>query len=155
MNAIVLSPPKSQAAAAILDFSGLRLELPQTEIHALENAVAMDTEETKPFSVGWVHVKEERWPVYCLGPDLNLLIVVPRERRSCVVLNTGAGYVGILCDAVTLDVEVRPEQRNNLPAAMRLPDTPVLGLVLLDEDAVASSTNAEHLVEHITRLVNL
>ena len=155
MSATLLPSPNAAAASALLEISGLRLELPQSEIQSLEMAAEIDTEETKPFSVGWVHVKQERWPVYCLSPELALLIVVPRERRSCVVLNIGAGYIGILCDTFSLDVQIAPEQRHELPVPMRMPDTPVLGLVALNETDVACATNAERLVEHVTRMVNL
>ncbi len=155
MTATLLSPPETDAAMAVLNISGLQLALHRSEIRALESAPDIDTNETKPFSVGWVQFKEERWPAYCLSQDLSLLVVVPRERRSCVVLDTGAGYIGILCDSVNLGIQFRPEQYQELPPPMRLPDTPILGLIALEGDDVACASSAEQLVEHVTRQVNL
>jgi len=147
--------PETDGEAALLDISGLRLMLPQSEMRALEAATALDTDETKPFSVGWVRLNGERWPVYCLSPELSLLVVVPKERRSCLVLGSGAGYIGILCDEFSVGVQIPPEQRHDLPPAMRMADTPIVGLAALDDDEVACITSAERLIEHIARQVNL
>jgi chemotaxis signal transduction protein len=155
MTATLLAPPESDAAMVVLNISGLRLALPQAEIRALESAPDIDTDETKPFSVGWVQFKQERWPVYCLSQDLSLLVVVPRERRSCIVLDTGAGYIGILCDSVGIREQITPVQHQELPPPMRSPDNPILGLIALSEEEIACASNAERLVEHVTRLVNL
>jgi len=155
MTATLLAPPETDAAMAVLNISGLRLALPQGEIRALESAPGIDTDETKPFSVGWVNFKQERWPVYCLSQDLSLLVIVPKERRSCIVLDTGAGYIGILCDSLGLGEQIVPEQHQELPPPMRSPETPILGLIALNEEEVACVSNAERLVEHVTRLVNL
>jgi hypothetical protein len=146
MTATLLAPPETDTAMAVLGVSGLQLALRQSEIRALESAPDLDTNETKPFSVGWVQFREERWPVYCLTQELTLLVVVPRERRSCVVLDTGAGYIGILCDSVDLGAQFIPE---------RLPDSPILGLIALEENNVACVSSAEQLVGHVTRMVNL
>ncbi len=155
MTATLLAPPETDTAMAVLTISGLQLALRQSEIRALESTPDLDTDETKPFSVGWVQFRDERWPVYCLTQDLSLLVVVPRERRSCVVLDTGAGYIGVLCDSVNLGTQFLPEQLQDLPVAMRLPDTPILGLIALEEENVACVSSAERLVEHVTRMVNL
>ncbi len=153
--ATLLAPPKTDTAMALLTISGLQLALRQSEIRALESAPDLDTDETKPFSVGWVAYNGERWPAYCLSQELTLLVVVPRERRSCVVLDTGAGYIGILCDSVNLGVQFLPEQYRDLPPPMRSPDGPILGLIALKEDEVACASSAERLVEHVIRMVNL
>jgi hypothetical protein len=155
MTATLLAPPETDAAMAVLNISGLQLALRQSEIRGLESAPGIDTDETKPFSVGWVAFGGERWPVYCLSQELSLLVVVPRERRSCVVMDTGAGYIGILCDSLNLGVQFLPEQHQELPPAMRLPDTPILGLIALEDKNVACTSSAERLVEHVTRMVNL
>ncbi len=155
MTATLLAPPETDTAMAVLNISGLQLALRQSEIRALESAPHLDTDETKPFSVGWVEFKGERWPVYCLSQELALLVVVPRERRSCVVLDTGAGYIGLLCDSINPGVQFQPEQLQELPRAMRLPDTPILGLIAVDEENTACVSSAERLIEHVTRMVNL
>lgn len=153
MNMTLLHSPETEAALMLI--SSLRLMLPQSEVRGLETAAAIDTDETKPFSVGWVRINDERWPVYCLSPELTLLLVVPKERRSCMVLNTGAGYIGILCDEFTVGEDIPLEQRRDLPPAMRIADTPILGLAALADGEVACITSAERLVEHVTRQVNL
>lgn len=152
MSATLLNPPETEAA--LMFISGLCLMLPQSEVRGLETSAAMDTEETKPYSVGWVRINEERWPVYCLSPELTLLLIAPKERRSCLVLDTGAGYIGILCDEFTVGEQIALDRQHDLPSAMRLPDTPLLGLAALADGQVACITNAERLVEHVNRQVN-
>ncbi len=155
MNSVLITQDGADGTTALLRISDLRLALPQHEICALESAGDIDTEETKPLSVGWIHFKQERWPVYCLSPELTLLVIVPKARRSCAVLDTGAGYIGLLCDEVIFGIQPTLEQQQPLPPAMHMPDSPIMGLVALDEDEVACTTNAEHLVDHLTRQVNL
>ncbi len=155
MNSILITQDGTDGTTALLSISDLRLALPQHEICALESAADIETEETKPLSVGWIHFKQERWPVYCLSPELSLLVIVPKARRSCAVLNTGAGYIGVLCDEVTFGIQPTLEQQQPLPPAMRMSDSPIVGLVALDEDQVACATNTEHLVDYLTRQVNL
>lgn len=140
--------------AALLEISGLGIVLPQREIIATEPASAVDSSDAQPFSVGWVHHAGQRWPVYCLAPELSLLIVIPPERSACVVLASSGGFLGIVCDQVTA-LDAGAILRQALPPAMRLPDTPVLGLVALGEDRVACASNAQNLAAHISRLTGL
>jgi hypothetical protein len=142
-------------AMALLNISGLRLALPQNEIRSIETAADTDTDETKPFSVGWVNFGQERWPVYCLSPELELLLIVPKARRSCAVLDTGAGHIGILCDEASQNVLIAPERQHPLPPPMRTPNTPITGLIALDGDEVACATSAERLIAHVNLQVNL
>ncbi len=155
MNSILITQDGQDGTSALLDIADLRLALPQHEICALDSAGDIDTDETKPLSVGWVHFRQERWPVYCLSPELSLLVIVPKARRSCAVLNTGAGYIGILCDEVTFGFRPALEQQHPLPPLMRMPETPVIGLIALEDDGVACATETARLVEHLNRQVNL
>lgn len=155
MTSTLITADRTSQTVALLEISSLRLSLPQAEIRSLEMADLMHTEETKPFSVGWVSFRQERWPVYCLSQDLSLLVVVPRERRSCVVLDTGAGYIGLLCDSFTLDVQITPNMQYDLPLPMQLADSPIQGLLLLEDGTVACMTDSEQLVDYVTRQVNL
>lgn len=155
MNSILITQDGADGATALLEIAELRLTLPQAEICALESAGDIDADETKPLSIGWVHFRHERWPVYCLSPELTPLVIVPKARRSCVVLNTGAGFLGILCDNTEFGIQLTLEQQQPLPPAMQMPGSPITGLVALSQDEVACATNAERLVNYLTRQVNL
>lgn len=155
MNSILITQDGADGTTALLDIGELCLALPQGEICALESAADIDTHQAKPLSVGWIHFRQERWPVFCVSPDLSLLTIVPKARRSCVVLNTGTGYLGILCDEANFGVQLTLEQQRALPPAMETADTPITGLVALEEDNVACTTTAHRLVDHLTRQVNL
>lgn len=141
--------------AALVTIGGVRLVLPQSEIRALEAASDVDRQEPESSSVGWIQYLQQRWPAYCLSSDLTLLTKVPNERRACILLATGADYVGVLCDEVRIARQNELGQQHELPPAMHLSDTPVLGLVGLNEEDVACVTDAKQLVTHITRLVNI
>lgn len=155
MNTNLLTRPVAAQAMALLTISGLRLVMSQTEIRALETASEIDTREAAPFSVGWISHAQQRWPVYCLSPELTLLVVVPGERRACVLLDDGSGYLGILFDEVSIVKPVALGQQHELPKAMRMPDTPVLGLIALGEDGIACVTSAQRLVAHTKQLVKV
>lgn len=155
MNSVLITQDGADGTTAFLNIAELRLALPQGEICALESAGDIDTDQTKPLSVGWIHFRHERWPVYCLSPELAPLVIVPKARNSCVVLNTGAGYIGILCDETSFGVQLTLEQQHQLPPAMQTSDSPITGLVALEQDNVACATTTERLVEYLTRQVNL
>jgi len=150
-----MSPPLLQPAgtgtAALLRISRLRIALPQGEIAGITAAAEVEGGDAQPFSVGWVTHANQRWPVYCVSPDLSLLIVIPAERNACVVLAANSGFLGIMCDEAA-SVEVAPGQRQALPPAMRLPESPVLGLIALEDGEVACASSAQGLAAYVSRL---
>ena len=152
MSTPVLAQPGT--ALAMLKIAGLHLVLPQNEIRALESMDNVERRDAESGRVGWVRYAQQRWPVYCLSQDLALLADVPAARRACVLLGAGqAGYVGMLCDDVSI-VRQSLGPRHELPDAMRLPETPVTGLTVLEGETVACLTSAEHLASYLNRLVS-
>lgn len=154
MSTPTLPQPAATGTSALLRISSLRLELPQSEICALEAATDVDPLDAPPYSVGWILHAEQRWPVYSLSPELSLLIVIPEERRTCAVLASGQGFLGILCDEAGT-IQVSASQRQELPPPMRLADSPVLSLVALENGEVACATTAERIAAHLSRLKGL
>ena len=154
MSSTVLAQPSLSATSAILTISGLRLLLPQKEIRALEAADDVELRDAELPSVGWLRHAQQRWPVYCLSQELSLLAAIPAERRACVLLDTGAGYAGVLCDDVTIGQQTQGQQYE-LPPAMRLPDMPVLGLMAMEEPGIVCITSAERLAAHLARLAGM
>ncbi len=137
---------RPDVALAILKISGLRLALPQKEMRALEAADDVDVDGAESPAVGWIRHGMQRWPVYSLSQDLSLLAEIPAGRRACVLLDTGVGHVGLLCDDVAIGHE---GQWHEVPAAMRLPETPVLGLLATDAEGIVCVTSAEYLIAHL------
>ncbi|MDD5058730.1 MAG: chemotaxis protein CheW [Sideroxydans sp.] len=154
MNTTALARPAASATSALLKISGLRLQLPQKEISALETADSVVKQDVQPHSIGWLQHARQRWPVYCLSQNLTLFDTVPAERRACVLLGAGNSFVGILCDDVSIS-QPSQNQPHELPPAMRLAQTPVLGLVATGDEGIACITSAEQLIAHVTRLAGM
>lgn len=154
MSTTTLAHATGSAKAALLKISGLHMMLPQREIRALESGDSIVQPDAAPHSIGWLQHAQQRWPVYCLAQDLSLLPAAPPERRACVLLSAGAGYVGIMCDDVSISAQSQ-QQRHELPLAMRLPDTPVLALIAMGDEGIVCLTSAEQLVAHVVRLAGM
>lgn len=155
MNASEYSQSMEMSSSALISISDVHMVLPQVEIRALEAAADVDTQDPEPGSVGWIQYIQQRWPTYCLSSNLDLLSTMPSERSACILLATGAKYIGILCDGVKIARQVDFGKQQELPSTMRLSDTPVLGLITVNENDVGCLTSADRLVTHITRLVNI
>jgi hypothetical protein len=142
---------EAHAAAALLKIGGVNLLLPQADIRALESAADVDVVAPALQSVGWVKYAQKKWPVYCLSEALALQLHVPPARRACAMMILGAGYIGILCDDMSV-IKDYAAQQYALPDAMRLPATPVLQL-LAYQQGIACTTNARLLTEYVEQLV--
>jgi hypothetical protein len=151
MNPAALVQPAANAPSALLQISGLRLVVPQNEILALEATAEVDARDPGPLSVGWLQHAQQRWPVYCLAPDLSLLGAVPGERRACVLLGADGECVGVLCDDVSIEQSLG--QRHAVPAAMRVAGSPLLGLIELAEGGIACVSDTRRLLAHVARAV--
>ncbi len=145
-------PPATPENVALLRIGGLRIVLPPGDVAGVRAVAEVEPGDAEPFSVGWVSHANQRWPVYCLSPELSLLIVIPAERSACVVLATRSGFLGIMCDESASLALAGPTQRHAGPHAMRLGGSPVLGLVALDGGEVACTSSGEHLADYISRL---
>lgn len=140
------------SAAALLKINGLNLLLPQGEIRSLESSTDIDVNAPALHSVGWIEYAQKHWPVYCLSEELTLMEIVPPERRACVMLLMGAGYIGIMCDDMLI-LKNFAAQSHELPLAMRLPDTPILHLVSYDQ-GIACVSNANLMTTYIEQIVS-
>ncbi len=132
---------------ALLSIDALSLLLPQRQIELLEPALEVRYEE-EPF--GWIEVSgKEPSPVYCFSQQLALLHPAPAHRRICVLLDAPKGPFGILCDQVMLMGSLSSVP---LPPAMRVPDTPILGLAH-QEQQVFCISSAQALWNYAERLL--
>ena len=144
-------PGLNTTSAALIKIDGLNMLLPQGEIRTLESIAELDTAAPALHSAGWVVYAQKRWPVYCLSEELSLMSLVPAERRACAIMAMGAGYIGILCDDMTI-LNDFIAQRHEVPVAMRLADTPILHLVAYAQ-GIACVSNANKLTTYINQLV--
>lgn len=138
-------------AAAMLKLDGLNLLLPQADIRTLESASDMDPAAPALNSAGWIPFQHKRWPVYCLSEKLELLDELPSGRRACVMLAYGGGFMGVLCNDVTV-LKNFDASALDLPVAMRLPDTPITSLIEY-AGGIACASNAARLTTYVGRLV--
>jgi len=135
---------------AALTLDGYRWLLPQTEIYSLESLPDIDQEVRAPHSIGAVGSGGEWWPVYCLSGELQLLPQIPDSRRACVLLNNRADHFGLVCDQVETLAEA--PRLLDVPVCMRLPDSPLQALTLLD-GGLGCVTTTEHLAALLAVLV--
>ena len=118
-----------QGRYLVLNFAGLHLLLPHTEVYTLEPRSDVQAGEEGDRTAGWLVADGQSWPVVCFDGDLELTTLVPVERRVCVLLHYGGGYAGVLCEAVATreaeDVQVFP-----LPPALSASATPVRAAII-------------------------
>jgi hypothetical protein len=145
-----LTGPGMNVSAAVLKIDGLDLMLQQSDVRALESASYVDANDPCEGSVGWIAYMRQRWPVYSLSDQLVLSDEVPPSRRTCALLALEAGYFGLLCDDVSI-VKQAAGQIHEVPAAMKNPDTPILGL-LPSGDKLLCISNPNRLADYIEHL---
>ena len=142
---------RNLARGEVRPYSVLRLDflvllVPQHDVRTLEPAADVDMAEPPQNGVGWIHLGNQRYPVFCFSEQLKRLDEVPATRRICAVLAAGEGAFGLLCSDVSLlrlpDVRLSP-----MPEAMILPGRPIQGLVL-HEDRVMCLSSAARLIAH-------
>ena len=138
-------------AAALLKIDNLNLLLPQSEVRSLESAADIDITGPALHGVGWISYAHKRVPVYNLSEALSLLPTRSNERRACVILTLGSGFIGVLCNDLIILKNINFE-RHALPPVMRLGDTPVLALAEFEEKLLCMS-NAHIITSYIERLV--
>lgn len=148
---LALAGQGTDDASVVLKIDGLHLMFRQSDIRALESASDLDGSTPRKESTGWISYMRQRWPVYCLSDRLDLLGVVPSSRRTCALLAVEAGYVGILCDDVSIFKQTIGK-RHAVPVAMKHAETPILELLpsgdkmLCVSDPGRMSAYIEHLV---------
>ena len=131
---------------AVLMLDGCQWLLPQAEVASLEPLLDLDPEVRAPRSIGAITYRDAWWPVYCLSGELRILPRMSERRRVCLLLNNGADQFGLVCDQV--EVLAEPPLLFPLPACMRLSDSPIEALALLDA-GLGCVTTAEHLARLI------
>lgn len=138
-------------SAVALKIDGLELLFRQSDIRALESASEVDGNDPAEGSIGWVGYLRQRWPVYCLSDQLELLSGMPPSRRTCALLALEGGYFGMLCDDATILKQVAG-QVHEVPVAMKNAGTPVLGLLPAGDKLLCISA-PNPLAAHIARQV--
>lgn len=88
------------ARSAELIIDGQSLLIAHIHIHSVEPILDVRIESGHGQALGVLELGDDRWPVYCLDGDLDILAGVPATRRACVLLKSEHGGVGILCDEV-------------------------------------------------------
>ena len=134
-----------------LKIGTLMLILPQSEVSAVESCLdVLPANFAQPIAnvVGTVAFAGQRWPAYCVSQELSLMATMPQERRACVMLANGNGYIGLLCDDARVLKTLSTEQNYPLPSAMAVHNTPVLGLLRF-EDGLACLSDAAHLCSFV------
>lgn len=151
MNMKQLVRGTQNITAALIKIKDLNLLLPQGEIRTLESATDIDSVAPALHSIGWVSYAQKRWPVYNLSEDLQLMNMVPPERRACALMSMGAGYIGIMCDDMIILKDI-VFQHYEIPPVMQEPQTPVMYLLSYKE-GIACATNANRLTTYIGHMV--
>ncbi len=146
-NATLTEQASETQKVVILNIGGLKLILPQADIRAVESIVDVNLHDPPDNGAGWVAYQGQRWPVYCLSDELRFLCTPPDTRRACVLMTVPGGYLGLICDDVRVLVRFSASCFD-LPLSMRLPMSPVSGLVSV-EDSIACVSDAGRLANFV------
>jgi len=147
MARIIASPgsnaPGSNAHRAdrlhtLLRVGSIMMALPQRQVRSLELAVDVERGAEPPErGVGWIEFARRRWPVYALGPELELAPDRALDRGACVLIERDGGLFGIVVDEVErCDIDVETP----LPPSMRGASTPIEALATLESGVVCLSS---------------
>lgn len=129
----------------LLCIDELQLMLPQGEVCAVESAADVRRDETLAPAIGQIVYLGQSWPVLCLDGEFTALDALMPGRRACVMLATGQGFLGILCDDVRVLKQSGTEDYS-LPVAMRTANTPVQALMQF-ESGLACISDTSHLLQ--------
>ena len=129
----------------LLRIDDLKLMLPQAEVCAVESVSDLDWQEAQAPVIAHIAYLGKRWPVVCLNAEFQAQDKIPPGRRACVMLATGKGFMGLLCDDVRVLNQVGGEDYA-LPVAMRTAGTPIQALMHF-EDGLACLSDASHLMQ--------
>jgi hypothetical protein len=145
-------------AFAMLTIDGWRWLVPQGEIHSLEpvfditeyaEAKVDDTALVASDPVGIIYLAGEPWPIYCLAGNFSPLRTMPDTRQICILLRSGQGRWGLVCDQIEV-LESEQPRLQPVPSCMAKPNSPLHGLISYD-DYLAYVTTAEHLTAYLQR----
>lgn len=130
---------KPELHYAVLSIDAFEIAIPQSDVRLLESASRMRQADAGDGVAGWIETESGRWPVYCFDESWAPLHPVPAGRKICVLLNCPDGCYGILSD------DVRPLPGavvgcHRLPPAMRLPNSPLQGLLIRAQTGIALSS---------------
>ena len=114
---------------AILTIDGRRFFLPQKEIHSLELVIDINKIDPLTQAVGWFLEENQKWPLYCLDRELNILTYIPQSRKTCVLIRDRDFNFGILCDQINSLDDYHP-MTYPIPKCMRTPGLPFERLIL-------------------------
>lgn len=145
-------PGTGLSAAAVLKINGLSLLFQQGEVRTLESASDVDGSEPRAYSVGWIKYLRQRWPVFCLSEQLELQGAVPSSRRTCALLALEDGYVGVLCDDVSI-IKQLAGTRHEVPRVMKTAVTPIREL-LAGEHGLLCVSSANQIAAYIEHLIH-
>jgi hypothetical protein len=125
-----------------LALQGLRLLVPRGAIRSLELAIDMlPASAEHPGSVGQLDLEEQVWPLYALSADLVPLPERPGDYRIAVLMQQGERAYGLLCERFQ-NIERGLVAPRPVPPAMRVQESPLLGLALCGGEVLALSSAA-------------
>lgn len=120
---------------AELSIDGQSLLLPHTQVRLVESVLDLHSDPARPPGQ-WINSTLGELPVWHLDRHLKPLEEPPTGRRFCVLLAAGSVLYGLSARSFQL----RPRKNSRrlpLPAMLRLADTPLSALVVLDERILA------------------
>jgi len=118
-----------------MGLDGDTLLLPQQDIESIESSLGLEPVGDDAPLAGYLLFADARWPVVCVGGDLEPLSPVPPNRRICLLLRTEDRGFGVLCDSIRL-LDARAPRTQGLPACMAVHASPLGGLAVHDGKVV-------------------
>ena len=115
---------RTRSAEVVID--GQSLLIGHGHIHSVEPILEVRTGDGPGRAIDLIELGDDRWPVFCIDGDLDILESQPAGRRACVLLKSDHGGVAFLCDEVRVVDD----------AALRL--VPVPGCMRTEHDLMES-----------------
>lgn len=134
-------------------FDGMTLLIPRvdigTRVELSELAPVNDAARGNGFEVGWIDWRDESWPVYRLGRELEVRELDDSVATLAILVYARGVGRGIVCEqARTLDapgaVTAHP-----MPGCLRRPLSPIVALGLYETLRVGLVTRGEDLIHYM------
>jgi hypothetical protein len=134
----------------MISIDGRRLLLLQREVVSLESVLEVRRAGGNPREAGSIEWAGEAWPVFCLaGEALATTVLIPSERRFCLLLYDGEHRLALVCDQIEM-LGPAPRRRYPLPACLAKPDG-LVDLLVVREETVDCLTTTSRLAAFCRR----
>jgi hypothetical protein len=131
------------ALSSILRMGDIQMLLSHSDIHSVEHIIDVEIDGRKKGVVGYIAIKNNKWPVYCLDENLSLDVNMPVEWNICVMLRHAETLFGVLCESLK-PMRLSENQFQPMPECMMSAEALMDAIVIIDINKSASEVEQEN-----------